>query len=123
VPGFGKDFKKAVVEREDCWRFGLTAYAECLPQYDNFVELDPQVKDAWGIPALRIHAAWGDNELKLYRYMLDQCEEMLRAAGADAVAKQKDPRWPGGATHELGTARMGSNPKTSVLNRYRQAHD
>ncbi|MBI1354102.1 MAG: GMC family oxidoreductase [Acidobacteria bacterium] len=123
VKGFGKGFKNAVREREDCWRFGLSAYAECLPQYDNFVALDPEVKDAWGIPALRIHASWGDNEMKLYRHMLDQAEEMLHAAGASEVTKQKDPRWPGGATHELGTARMGSDPKKSVVNRYRQAHD
>jgi choline dehydrogenase-like flavoprotein len=123
VPGFGKRFKKAVTEREDCWTFRLTGYAECLPQYDNFVRLDPDVKDAWGIPALHIHAAWGDNEMKLYKHMLDKCEEMLHAAGAKEVTRQGEPRWPGGATHELGTARMGNDPKKSVVNRYRQAHD
>jgi choline dehydrogenase-like flavoprotein len=123
VSGFGKGFKQAVRERDDCWSFGITAYAECLPRYDNFVSLDPEVRDAWGIPALRIHASWSDNEMKLYRYMLDEAEEMLKAAGAEAVRKQAEPRWPGGATHEVGTARMGSNPKTSVLNKWRQAHD
>jgi choline dehydrogenase-like flavoprotein len=123
VPGFGKQFKEAVRAREDLWRFAITAYAECLPRYDNFVELDPEVKDAWGIPALRIHATWSDNELNLYRYMLDEAEEMLRAAGANTVTKQKEPRWPGGATHEVGTARMGNDPRKSVVNKWRQAHD
>jgi choline dehydrogenase-like flavoprotein len=123
VPGFGRRFKEAVVNREDCWTFRLTGYAECLPQYDNFVRLDPNVKDAWGVPALHIHAQWGDNEMKLYKHMLDKCEEMLRAAGAQSVTRQGEPRWPGGATHELGTARMGNDPKKSVVNRYRQAHD
>ncbi len=124
VPGFGKGFKQGVLDRDDCWSFGLTAYAECLPQYDNYVSLDPEVTDAWGIPALHIHASWGDNEMRLYKHMLDACEEMLHAAGAEGrLTRQAEPRWPGGATHELGTARMGLDPKRSVVNRYRQAHD
>ena len=100
-----------------------TAYAECLPRYDNFVELDPHVRDAWGIPALRIQASWSDNEMGLYRHMLDSAEEMLDAAGATDIVRQQTPRWPGGATHEVGTARMGNDPKKSVLNKWRQAHD
>lgn len=123
VAGFGKQFKEAVRARENVWRFGITAYAECLARYDNFVALDPEVKDAWGIPALRIHATWSDNELKLYRYMLDEAEQMLRTAGAESVVKQQEPRWPGGATHEVGTARMGNDPRKSVVNKWRQAHD
>jgi choline dehydrogenase-like flavoprotein len=123
VAGFGKQFKDAVRARENVWRFGITAYAECLPRWDNFVELDPEVKDAWGVPALRIHATWSDNELKLYRYMLDEAEQMLRTAGAESVVKQQEPRWPGGATHEVGTARMGNDPRKSVVNKWRQAHD
>ena len=59
----------------------------------------------------------------LYRHMLDRAEEMLAAAGATDIVRQQTPRWPGGATHEVGTARMGDNPKKSVLNRWRQAHD
>ncbi len=123
LEGFGKQFKQAVRDRKDLWRFSLGVYAECLPRYDNFVSLDPDVKDAWGIPALRMHASWSDNELKLYRYMLDDAEDLLRAAGAEDVYKQKEPRWPGGATHEVGGARMGNDPRKSVLNKWRQAHD
>jgi choline dehydrogenase-like flavoprotein len=123
VAGFGKGFKQAVRARQDLWRFSITAYAECLARYDNFVELDPNIKDAWGIPALRMHATWSDNELKLYRYMLDEAEAMLRAAGAESVTKQAEPRWPGGATHEVGTARMGNDARKSVVNKWRQAHD
>jgi choline dehydrogenase-like flavoprotein len=123
TPGFGKQFKEAVRKRNDWWRFGITAYAECLPRYDNFVSLDPEVKDAWGIPALRMHVTWSDNELKLYRHMLEEGEQMLRAAGVQSVTKQAEPRWPGGATHEVGAARMGDDARKSVVNKWRQAHD
>jgi choline dehydrogenase-like flavoprotein len=123
IPGFGRKLKEAVHAKDDWWRMGLTAYAECLPQYDNYVSLDPEIKDAWGIPAARIQHRWGDNEMKLYGMMLDECEEMIRAAGGENLTRQAEPRWPGGATHELGGARMGNDPKTSVVNRWRQAHD
>lgn len=123
IPGFGKSLKQAVHKKDDWWRMGLTAYAECLPRWENFVSLDPQVRDAWGVPAARIRHQWGDNEMKLYETMLDECEELLRAAGGAPSYRQKEPRWPGGATHELGGARMGNDPKTSVVNRWRQAHD
>jgi choline dehydrogenase-like flavoprotein len=59
----------------------------------------------------------------MYRYMLDEAEQMLRTAGADTVTRQQEPRWPGGATHEVGTARMGDDPRNSVLNKWRQSHD
>ena len=123
LPGFGRKLKEAVHADEDCWTFSLTGFGECLPRWNNHVALDPEVKDAWGIPALRISADWSDNELQMFDYMLGRAEELLRAAGAENVSKQAVPRWPGGATHELGTARMGSDPKKSVLNKYRQTHD
>ncbi len=123
IPGFGADFKRAVVNTEDCWRFSIGTSSECLARYDNYVELDADAKDAWGIPALRMNVTWGDNEMRLFRHSADEGEEMLRAAGAEDIRKITTPRWPGGATHEVGAARMGNDPRKSVLNRWNQTHD
>lgn len=123
VPGFGARFKQAVRESENWWRFGISTSSECLARHENYVELDPHVRDAWGIPALRMNVTWGDNEIRLFRYSADAGEEMLRAAGARDIRKIETPRWPGGATHEVGAARMGNDPRKSVLNKWNQAHD
>ncbi|MCY4189172.1 MAG: GMC family oxidoreductase [Bryobacterales bacterium] len=123
VPGFGAGFKRAVRESDAYWRFSLGTSSECLARYENHVKLDPSVKDAWGIPALNMHVTWGDNEMRLFRHSADEGEEMLLAAGAEDIRKITTPRWPGGATHEVGSARMGHDPRKSVLNRWNQAHD
>ena len=123
IPGFGAGFKRAVQDAEDWWRFGIGTSSECLARYENYVELDPQVRDAWGIPALRMNVTWSDNEMRLFRHSADAGEEMLLAAGAEDIRKIETPRWPGGATHEVGSARMGSDPRESVLNKWNQAHD
>ena len=123
VPGFGAGFKRAVRESDAYWRFSLGTSSECLARYENHVKLDPHVKDAWGIPALNMHVTWGDNEMRLFRHSAGEGEEMLLAAGAEDIRKITTPRWPGGATHEVGSARMGHDPRKSVLNRWNQAHD
>ena len=123
IPGFGADFKRAVHESDSYWRFSLGTSGECLARYENYVKLDPQVKDAWGIPALNMNVTWGDNEMRLFKYSADAGEEMLLAAGAEDIRKITTPRWPGGATHEVGAARMGSDPRKSVLNKWNQTHD
>ena len=120
--GFGPSFKRAVHD-EAYWLAGLHGFCEGLPSYDNFVELDPDVVDAWGIPVLRIHMQWGDNERALFRDCLEQGAEMLEAAGAVDVRTSAQPKTPGDGIHEAGTARMGRDPKRSVLNQYCQAHD
>jgi choline dehydrogenase-like flavoprotein len=79
--------------------------------------------DAWGIPILHIDMAFGDNEKKLVSDMSETAAEMLEAAGAENVQKLAQPSTPGLAIHEVGTARMGNDPKTSVLNRWQQAHE
>jgi len=122
LPGFGVDFKRSVQQSNDWWRFSLSPSCECLPRYDNYVELDPDVKDAWGIRALHMNVTWSDNEERLFHYAGDAAEEMLLAAGATDI-QRRPPRWPGGATHEVGTARMGNDPRKSVLNKWNQAHD
>ena len=123
ISGFGADFKRAVSESRDWWRFSIGTSSECLARYENYVELDPQVKDAWGIPALRMNVTWSENEMRLFNYSADAGEEMLLAIGAEDIRKISTPRWPGGATHEVGSARMGDDPRRSVLNRWGQAHD
>jgi choline dehydrogenase-like flavoprotein len=121
APGFGADYKRAA--RDGAWIMRLTPFIECLPRYENYVELDRNAVDAWGIPALRIHMSWGENELAMWKDARQQCVEMLEAAGARNVPTDTKPSVPGFCIHEVGTARMGANAKTSVLNRYHQAHD
>ena len=122
APGFGERFKRAV-RTDAAWSANLNAFCECLPRWDNRVELDPHVKDAWGIPALRVSMTWSDNEMRLWRDAQEQGAEMLEAAGAKNVRNAGAPSVPGFGIHEMGTARMGANPKTSVLNAFNRAHD
>ncbi len=123
IPGFGSGFKRAVRESQNYSLFTIATSSECLARYDNFVRLDSDVKDAWGIPALRMNVTWGENEMRLFRRSADEGEEMLRAVGAERIRKITQPRWPGGATHEVGSARMGNDSRKSVLNRWNQTHD
>jgi choline dehydrogenase-like flavoprotein len=122
VPGFGPTFKQRVRE-ERSWSFGFGGFAECLPRFENFVELDKNKVDAWGIPILHISMAWSDNEKNLVKDMSEEAAAMLEAAGAENVRKFAQPSIPGMGIHEVGTARMGNDPKTSVLNRWEQAHE
>ncbi len=120
--GFGPEFKKSM-SQPGPWRFIFGGFGECLPNHNNYVELDKEKVDAWGIPALKIDSSWGENELALRKDMSITAAEMLAAAGAHDIETfvQNDP--PGFAIHEMGTARMGRDPKTSVLNSYNQSHD
>ena len=120
--GFGAEFKKAM-SRPGAWEFGLYGYGECLPNHSNFVELDQEKVDAWGIPTLKIHCAWGENELAIKKDMQVAGAEMLEAAGARNIQTVAEYDPPGYAVHEMGSARMGRDPKTSVLNAYNQSHD
>ncbi len=120
--GFGKGFKQAVHD-EAYWQAGLHGFCEGLPSYNNFVELDPNVVDAWGIPVLRIHMEWGANERALFCDCIAQGADMLEAAGAVNIRTSATPKTPGDGIHEVGTARMGRDAKRSVLNQYCQAHD
>ena len=80
APGFGKQYKEAV-HKNAGWRTNFGAWCECLPRYENRVEINPDKKDAWGIPTLKIHMAWGDNGLKLWSDAREQAAEMLEATG------------------------------------------
>jgi choline dehydrogenase-like flavoprotein len=81
------------------------------------------LKDAWGIPALHIDVGYGPNEIAMKPDMTATAEEMVRAAGFENVVSLNFPGVPGGTIHEMGGARMGRDPKTSVLNGWNQAHD
>jgi choline dehydrogenase-like flavoprotein len=86
--------------------------------------IDPELKDAWGIPSVKITAKWGDNELRLHRDMAEQAGEMLEASGVKSVSINRGTPPPMGQTnHEMGSARMGRSPKTSVLNAWNQVWD
>jgi choline dehydrogenase-like flavoprotein len=102
----------------------MTTRAEMLPRFENYVEIDPDgVVDAWGIPALKIHCQFSDNEREMARDAAETSEEILRAAGAEVVSSGGRMTVPGRIIHELGTARMGNDRKTSVLNKFNQSHD
>ena len=109
---------------------GFSGRGEMIPNERSFCELDPQVVDQWGIPVLRFHWQWDDNEVKMARDMQETFRQIVEAAGGQYLTKTSpsgdNPHGlaDGGVIiHELGTARMGSNPKTSVLNSFNQAHD
>jgi choline dehydrogenase-like flavoprotein len=122
MPGFGVDFKNRIKEPGP-WTMSLSGFGECLPNHDNYVEIDKDKLDAWGIPTLKIHCEWGENERAMARDMSSQAAEMLASAGAKNIRVWAEMTPPGLSIHELGTARMGRDPKTSVLNGYNQAHD
>jgi choline dehydrogenase-like flavoprotein len=122
--GFGASFKQSI-SMPGPWEFAFEGYGECLPRHTNFVELHKEKVDAWGISVLHIDCSWSENELAMQKDMSIAGAEMLAAAGARDIQPftdtAEDP--PGFAIHEMGTARMGRDPKTSVLNSHNQAHD
>ena len=122
MPGLGAEFK-AQLREPGPWRVSMQGYGECLPRHENYVDLDPARTDQWGIPLLRVHCAWSENERAIREDVKTQAAEMLEAAGCAGVETYDNDGPPGFSVHEMGTARMGRDPKTSVLNAYNQAHD
>ncbi|HEX2779297.1 MAG TPA: GMC family oxidoreductase, partial [Gemmatimonadaceae bacterium] len=127
-PGFGVQLKRQLHDPGN-WSMGITGFAECLPRAENVVTLDESRKDEYGIPVLRINCTWGPNELAMRKDIAAAAAEMLEAAGCRNVTTYDNfnPNGigaePGLGIHEMGTARMGRDAKTSVLNAYNQAHD
>jgi choline dehydrogenase-like flavoprotein len=103
--------------------FSTYTYGEVLPRYENHVSIDKTTVDAWGIPALHIHAKYTDNELNMSRDAMETSLAFAEACGVDVLATNPVPNPPGYSIHELGTCRMGDDPKTSVLNKWNQSHD
>lgn len=122
LPGFGKGFKSSV-RKYYAAPLALGGFGEVLPRKENKVTLDPEVKDAWGIPVLKFDFKFGDNEKKMAEDMAVTVEEMLKAAGAEDIQIGRKVLPEGWSIHEVGTARMGNDPKTSVTNKWCQLHE
>jgi choline dehydrogenase-like flavoprotein len=119
---FGKSFKDAIQHPGD-WTMGLMAFGECLPYHENKITLNESVKDKHGLPTLTMDAEWKENEKNMRKEMMSSAAEMLEAAGFKDVKTYDSGCNPGLGIHEMGTARMGRDPKTSVLNGNNQIHE
>jgi choline dehydrogenase-like flavoprotein len=95
---------------------------ETIPKESNFVALDPTQKDAWGVPLLKISVDYDDNDMKMQKDYVEQLTEMFTTAGFKNIKAQTNHQAPGLDIHEMGGARMGLDPKTSVLNKWNQIH-
>jgi choline dehydrogenase-like flavoprotein len=118
----GADFKDALSE-PGSWTMGMGGFGETLPYHENRVYLDKNKKDKWGLPLPVIDAVVRDNELKMRVDMINDAKEMLEAAGVKNVKTYNSEAVLGKGIHEMGTARMGTNPKNSVLNKWNQVWD
>jgi choline dehydrogenase-like flavoprotein len=120
--GLGEAFKKQLIIPGP-WQVGMTAFGECLPYYENKVSLNKDVLDKHGLPTLTIDCEFKENEKAMRKDMMESAVEMLEAAGFKDVKTFDRDSWPGLGIHEMGTARMGKDPKTSVLNKWNQVWD
>jgi choline dehydrogenase-like flavoprotein len=120
--GVGGAFKDQMAQPGP-WRIGATAFGEMLPSHANRISIDTSRVDKWGLPVLAIDCATGENERLMRRDMMNDLAEMLEAAGATKVTVYDNEYAPGMGIHEMGTARMGRDPKTSVLNGRNQVWD
>jgi len=120
--GAGGAFKDAMAQPGP-WSIGATAFGEMLPKHVNHVSIDTARKDKWGLSVLAIDCATGENERLMRRDMMNDMAEMLEATGVKQVRTYDREYFPGMGIHEMGTARMGRDPKTSVLNAHNQVWD
>ena len=120
--GIGAAFKDAAAQPGG-WTIGATAFGEMLPNHANKITLDTTKKDKWGLPVLNIDCATGENEARMRKDMTADMAEMLTAAGVKNVRTYDGGYFPGMGIHEMGTARMGRDPKSSVLNSHNQVWD
>ena len=118
----GEELKHAL-ETPGAWSIGVTGFGECLPYADNRVTLNKEKTDVYGLPTLSIDAEWKANEKAMRTDMKNAAAEMLEAAGFKNVNTYDNPNNIGLGIHEMGTARMGKDPKTSVLNKWNQVHE
>ncbi|WP_304516731.1 GMC oxidoreductase [Cecembia rubra] len=121
LENFGGDFKDSLM-KPGPWEFFITGFAECLPYHDNKVYLNKDVLDKWGQPTLSIDCEWKENEKALNKQIREDAKEMLERVGLKDIVDFDNQHEPGYGIHEMGTARMGRDPKTSVLNGTNQVH-
>ena len=127
MKGFGADLKNSLRDPGP-WQLSLNVFGEALPHADNRVYLDANETDDWGIPLLHVDCEWKENEYAMRKDMVEGVEEMLVNAGVKDVTVrdrylEEGYGAPGLGIHEMGTARMGDDPQSSVLNKWNQAHD
>ena len=117
----GMELKESLSEPGG-WKMGLWAFGECLPYADNRITLNHKKTDSFGRPQLSFDCSFRDNEKSMSANMIETAKEMLANAGYQNISDQSKMSFPGNANHEMGTARMGKDPKTSVLNSFNQMH-
>jgi choline dehydrogenase-like flavoprotein len=118
---FGADLKADLIAPGP-WRFGIGSWGECLPYHENHLSLNRNLRDKWGLPTVTFDCGWKTNEINMRKDMMNSAVEMLQAAGLKNVTPYDDGSAPGLCIHEMGTARMGRDPKTSILNAWNQVH-
>jgi len=118
----GGEFKDAL-SQPGHWNVGMTGFGEILPYHENKITLDKDKKDKWGLPILVMDAELKDNEKKMRTAIIAEAANMLEAAGVKNVRTWDSGHAMGHGIHEMGTARMGNDPKTSVLNQHNQVWD
>ena len=121
-PGIGASLK-ARTRKVGGWVVSVAGFGEMLPHADNRVTLHASKRDKWGIPLLHIECEARENDLKMAKQIAADGRELIEAAGGSVMFQTTDLAPPGRGIHEMGTARMGTDPRNSVLNRYNQAHD
>ena len=121
--GFGDTLKDNLAKKDlGPWRVGSHMMGETIPKETNYVRLDPSKKDAWGIPQLAINMDYDDNDEKMVKDFMEQMTEMYTNAGFKDIKTFDSKQAPGLDIHEMGGARMGQDPKTSILNKWNQVH-
>lgn len=121
--GLGADLKNRLGQTNlGPWSVGSHMMGETIPKVSNYVVLDPQKKDKWGMPQLKISVEYDDNDERMIKDFMEQMTEMYTAAGFTNIQTLDDKRAPGLDIHEMGGVRMGHDPKTSLLNKWNQLH-
>src|SRR5690606_38130588 len=121
--GVGADLKSRLAQTNlGPGNVGSHMMGETIPKEANYVALDPDKKDKWGIPRLKISVDYDDNDERMIKDFLEQMTEMYTAAGFSNIRTRDDKRAPGLDIHEMGGVRMGHDPRTSLLNKWNQLH-
>ncbi|MDC0231074.1 GMC family oxidoreductase [Aureispira] len=122
IQGFGADLKNKL-SQPGKWEILFSSRGKMLPYFNNRIALDSHKKDKWGMPLIKVFCEYGDNENNMLEDIKIETEKMLSKAGFSNIHTFRKPYNPGAEIHEMGTVRMGKDPKTSVLNKHNQMHD
>jgi choline dehydrogenase-like flavoprotein len=122
LEGFGSEYKRNI---KRYYPAVISSYiqAPCLPSPTNYIDIDPDKSDIFGIPQLRFHYRWGQNELLMWEHSKQVLSDLFKAMGGEMWSADVEPNRMGTSLHEVGVCRMGNNPKTSVTNKWAQTHD